>query len=101
MIGADHKAMMPIRILNLTDHDHQFVEVSVSSGRYQNASEVVTDALRLLEQLQADDAARMERLRAEVNLGFDAIDRGDFRELDRREIAKYVRGLRHRNGRLP
>ena len=84
---------MPTRNINLTDYYDQFVETSVSSGRYQNASEMVREALRLLEQRQAEDAARLERLRAEVKLGFDAIDRGEYRELDRRDIAKYVRGL--------
>jgi Arc/MetJ-type ribon-helix-helix transcriptional regulator len=34
----------------LTDHQEEFIEGLVSSGRYQNASEVLREGLRLIEQ---------------------------------------------------
>jgi putative addiction module CopG family antidote len=45
------------------------VEQLVTSGRYQNASEVLREGLRLVEQREAEDAYRLEALRAAVQLG--------------------------------
>lgn len=41
---------MPTRNISLTEHFDTFVERSVTSGSYLNASEVVREGLRLLEQ---------------------------------------------------
>ncbi len=46
---------MPTRNINLTDHLDQFVEDRVTSGRYGNASEIVREGLRLLEQREQED----------------------------------------------
>lgn len=50
----------------LTEHLDTLIESSISSGRDQNASEVVRDGLRLLEQRQPEDEAKLERPKAEV-----------------------------------
>lgn len=73
---------MPTRNVNLTDHFDQFIDVGVSSGRFSNASEVVREGLRLLEQREAEDKAKLEWLRAAAKKGFDAIDRGEARTFD-------------------
>ena len=67
---------MPTRNINLTDHFHDFVEHQVSSGRYSNASEIVRDALRLLEEQEQESAAKLKALRHAAKLGFDEIDQG-------------------------
>lgn len=41
---------MPTRNVVLTDHQAHFVEQLVASGRYQNASEVLREGLRLVER---------------------------------------------------
>ena len=41
---------MPTRNVVLTDHQASLVEHLVESGRYQNASEVLREGLRLVEQ---------------------------------------------------
>ena len=69
---------MPTRNVNLTDHFDRFIESGVKSGRFSNASEVVREGLRLLEQREREDKARIEWLRAAAKEGFDDIDRGDF-----------------------
>jgi antitoxin ParD1/3/4 len=66
---------MPTRNVNLTDHYDQFVESEVSSGRYQNASEVMRAVLRLLEQRTREDEEKLAVLRALVAEGFDELDR--------------------------
>ena len=57
---------MPTRNVVLTNHQATLVEQLVSSGRYQNASEVLREGLRLVEQRDAEDALRLEALRAAV-----------------------------------
>src|SRR5947208_3510895 len=44
---------MPTRNLVLTDHQEKLIKKLVESGRYQNASEVLREGLRLVEQRDA------------------------------------------------
>ena len=77
-----HKeAPMPTRNVNLTPHFDQFIEAGVTSGRFSNASEVVREALRLLEQREAEDKAKLEWLRGAAEEAFAAFDRGEGIEL--------------------
>ncbi len=73
---------MPTRNVVLTNHQASFVEQLVSSGRYQNASEVLREGLRLVEQREAEDASRLEALRSAVKVGIDDIDAGRFKTFD-------------------
>jgi antitoxin ParD1/3/4 len=68
---------MPTRNVNLTDRFDRFIEAGIKSGRFSNASEVVREGLRLLEQREKEDQARLEWLRAAAKEGFDALDRGE------------------------
>lgn len=67
---------MPTRNINLTDHFDDFVERQVSSGRYQNASEIVREALRLLETQEVERKAKLKALRQAAKQGFDELDQG-------------------------
>ena len=69
---------MPTRNVNLTEHFDRFIEARVTSGRFSNASEVVREGLRLLEQREREDKARLAWLRAAAKEGFDQLDRGDY-----------------------
>ncbi len=71
---------MPTRNVVLTDHHESFIAGLVQSGRYQNASEVMREGLRLIESREADDAAKREALRQAAQLGIASIERGDYRE---------------------
>lgn len=73
---------MPTRNVVLTHHQASYVEGLVSSGRYQNASEVLREGLRLIEQREAEDAARLEALRGAVRVGLADIDAGQFSVFD-------------------
>ena len=68
---------MPTRNVNLTEHFDRFIETGITSGRFSNASEVVREGLRLLEQREQEDKARIEWLRAAAKEGFDQLDRGE------------------------
>jgi antitoxin ParD1/3/4 len=76
---------MPTRNVNLTEHFDRFIENGITSGRFSNASEVVREGLRLLEQREQEDKARLEWLRAAAKEGFDAADRGDYVALNSEE----------------
>jgi antitoxin ParD1/3/4 len=68
---------MPTRNVNLTDRLDRFVEAGVTSGRYGNASEIVREGLRLLEQRDQEQQAKLKRLRNAAKEGFGQIDRGE------------------------
>jgi antitoxin ParD1/3/4 len=61
---------MPTRNVNLTAELDRFVLEKVKRGRYENASEVVRAALRVLEREERQYEAKLAALRA-------AIDEGD------------------------
>lgn len=68
---------MPTRNVNLTSHLDRFVERRVRSGRFSNASEVVREGLRLLEQREQEDQAKLAWLRTAARDAFAEIDRGE------------------------
>ena len=76
---------MPTRNVNLTEHFDRFIETGITSGRFNNASEVVREGLRLLEQREREDKAKIEWLRAAAKEGFDAADCGDYVTLNSEE----------------
>ena len=67
---------MPTRNINLTEHWDHFVERQVVSGRYGNASEIVREALRLLEEQEQERKAKLKALRQAAKKAFDEIDQG-------------------------
>lgn len=71
---------MPTRNVVLTDAQAALVEDLVRSGRYQNASEVLRDGLRMLERRDAEEAAKLEGLRSALMEAEDAIAGGDVHE---------------------
>lgn len=73
---------MPTRNVVLTQHQAALVERLVASGRYQNASEVLREGLRLIEDRDADERARLEALREAARLGEADIEAGRYREFD-------------------
>ena len=73
---------MPTRNVVLTDHQAHLVEKLVSTGRYQNASEVLREGLRLIEDREAQDRARLHALREAARVGMADIDAGRFRTFE-------------------
>lgn len=70
---------MPTRNVVLTDKQSAMIERLVDSGRYQNASEVLRDGLRLVEQREREDEAKLEALRAAAQVGIADIEAGRYR----------------------
>ena len=74
--------------VSLTPDLSRFVEDRLRSGRYQTASEVVREALRLLEARERASAADLEELRREIAVGMAQLRRGE-----RVEGETFFRGL--------
>jgi antitoxin ParD1/3/4 len=81
---------MPTRNISLTPEQDTFVENVVKSGEYQNASEAIRDALRALQQRRKEDALKLKALRQQIKAGTDALDRGDFVEVDESELETFL-----------
>jgi antitoxin ParD1/3/4 len=83
--------------ISLTPELIELIKAKVASGHYTSPSEVVREALRLLERLDQRDAERLEGLRRAWQVGIDSGDAGplDFGELGtaaRRELAARQKG---------
>ena len=63
--------------VSLTPELEKFVSAKVQSGRYNSASEVVREALRLLEEHDASRAARLAEFNRELGRRLAAADRGE------------------------
>jgi len=73
---------MPTRNIVLTSHQTHFVERLVTSGRYQNASEVLREGLRLVERRESEDDLRLTALREAARIGIADIEAGACRSFD-------------------
>ena len=70
----------------------QLVRQQLATGQYQSAEDVMRTALQLL----ADRNRRVEYLRAEVQVGRDELDRGDYEEYDESSLRELFDGIQQR-----
>lgn len=84
---------MPTRNISLTPEQDAFVDEVVGAGEYQNASEAIRDGLRTLQQRRKEDNFRLKALRAQIKVGTDALERGDFIEVDDADLEGYLKRL--------
>ena len=63
--------------VSLTPQLEKFVSAKVESGRYNSASEVVREALRLLEEHDSARAAQLAEFNEELGRRLAALDRGE------------------------
>jgi antitoxin ParD1/3/4 len=97
-------AEMPTRNVVLTEYQAQLVERLVSSGRYQNASEVLREGLRLVEDQEAQAKARLKALRDAARIGIADVESGRYRTFDspaelNRHLGTLRDGVLSRKGR--
>jgi len=64
--------------VSLTPELESFVNTKVQSGRYTSASEVIREALRLLEEQEQARAARLAAFQQELDRRLATSDRGEF-----------------------
>ena len=63
--------------VSLTAELEQFVKNKVQTGRYNSASEVVREALRLLEEHEQARVAQLEEFNKELGRRLASLDRGE------------------------
>ncbi|MBW4090782.1 MAG: type II toxin-antitoxin system ParD family antitoxin [Proteobacteria bacterium] len=63
--------------VSLTPELERRIVEKVESGLYTSASEVVRESLRLLFETEALRERRLDRLRGEIQVGIDQLDRGE------------------------
>ena len=61
----------------LTKELEQLIQDKVKSGRYLSESEVVGEALRLLDERDRLQEARLAELKAKIRQGIEELDRGE------------------------
>lgn len=74
--------------VSLPDELAAFVKAKVSTGRYGSSSEVVREALRLMEKVERQEAEKLEFLRRAWQEG---VDSGDAGEVDFAALKKEAR----------
>ena len=75
--------------VNLTPELERLIRDKVASGLYNNQSEVVREALRLLEEQDRLRELHVARLRAALAEGLEQADRGE--TLDGEEVIREMR----------
>jgi antitoxin ParD1/3/4 len=70
---------VPTRNVVLTEQQAAMIERLVQAGRYKNASEVLRDGLRLIQQREAEDKARLVALRKAARVGMEDFAAGRYR----------------------
>jgi antitoxin ParD1/3/4 len=90
----DGGSQMPTRNVVLTKENQLLIDGLVQSGRYQNASEVLRDGLRLVERREVEDDAKLAALRRAAEIGIEAIDNGQSKYFaDVADLTTYLRDL--------
>jgi antitoxin ParD1/3/4 len=84
---------MPTRNVVLTGHHEKVISDLVASGRYQNASEVLREGLRLLEARDTREIAKVKILQAAASAGFADFDAGRFVEFEDNRLEEVIGDL--------
>ena len=63
--------------ISLTSEHKQFIQEKLKNGKYSCASEVIRDALELFEERDHINQIYLEKLKKEVLIGLEQLDRGE------------------------
>lgn len=77
--------------VNLTPHLEELVRSKVASGLYSSASEVVREALRLMDEQDRIREAKLEQLRSDIRQGLAS---GPSETWDAESVKRKARSLR-------
>jgi len=79
--------------VNLTQRHSDFIQRVIAEGGDASASEVVREALRLLEQQQEENRLKLQRLREAIRMGIDQMERREFTEMPLDDVEDYLDGF--------
>lgn len=84
---------MPTRNVVLTERHERLLAEMVATGRYQNASEVLREGLRLVEEREAREAAKLKALRQAARVGLRDLNEGRALRLTARGLEGAIAAL--------
>lgn len=87
---------MPTRNVVLSDHQQGLVEALVQSGRYQNASEVLREGLRLIEERERLEQAKLKALEQAACVGWSDVAAGRYADVADGDLEAFVGQLGRR-----
>ncbi|MCB9232737.1 MAG: type II toxin-antitoxin system ParD family antitoxin [Bacteroidia bacterium] len=76
--------------ISLTAELEALVKAKVDSGLYNNASEVIREALRLLHEADQIKSLKMEILKKELKAGIESLEKGNGNSKTIEQIANEV-----------
>ena len=76
--------------VSLTPRLEELVQAKLTTGLYTSASEVIREALRLLEQRDRLREIRIEELRNDLAVGLGQLDRGEATEYDDESLTSFA-----------
>lgn len=82
--------------VSLTPELERLVQEKVASGLYNSASEVIREALRLLNERDQLRQIRLEELRKEIAIGIEELERGEFTEYDEDSLGELFEDVKRR-----
>ena len=74
--------------VSLTPQLEDLVQKKVESGLYNSASEVIREALRLLEEKDQLKSIRLEELRKDISVGIEQADRKETTSFDQDAVKR-------------
>ncbi len=90
---------MPTRNVVLSERQQQMVETLVQSGRYQNASEVLREGLRLIEERERLEGAKLKALKQAARKGWADVAAGRYADVADDQLEDFVGQLGRRAAR--
>jgi antitoxin ParD1/3/4 len=72
--------------ISLTEKLDEYIREKVSSGLYNNASEVVREALRLKIAAEETEEAKLQRLHDAIEPAWQQAERGELAEYDLQSV---------------
>jgi len=95
--GAEN---MPTRNVVLSEHQQQLVETLVQSGRYQNASEVLREGLRLIEERDRIEDAKLKALKQAARQGWADVSAGRYADIADDQLEDFIGQIGRRAAQL-
>jgi antitoxin ParD1/3/4 len=81
---------MPTRNVVLSARQHELVESLVQSGRYQNASEVLREGLRLMEERERLEQAKLKALKQAARAGWADVSAGRYSDVSEARLEDFI-----------
>jgi antitoxin ParD1/3/4 len=74
----------------LSEHHQAVIDGLIKSGRYQNASEVLRDGMRLIESRERLETAKLDVLRQAADRGFADLEEGRFQDVPTDALDEFI-----------